>query len=116
MLKHAMIIDEWMLVNTLEYDTKQWVEKRRLPTKFEINRIERTGHSIFYSIIYIWGEVAWSRLQTRASFRVVTFESTQPTTLETASGAGTPVELSPDINAIDWKLDGWLAGNTFCSV
>lgn len=65
-----------------------WVEKRRLPAKFEINRIERTGHSIFYSIIYIWGEVAWSRLQTRASFRVVTFESTQPTTLETASGAG----------------------------
>lgn len=116
MLKHAMIIDEWMLVNTLECDTKQWVEKRRLPTKFEINRIERTGHSIFYSIIYIWGEVAWSRLQTRASFRVVTFESTRPTTLETASGAGTPVELSPDINAIDWKLDGWLAGNTFCSV
>lgn len=72
-------------MDTLKCDTQCEFEKRRLPIKFEINRIERTGHSIFYSIIYIWGEVAWSRLQTRASFRVVTFESTQPTTLETAS-------------------------------
>lgn len=71
------------------------VEKRQLPIKFEINRTERTGHSIFYSIIYIWGELAWSRLQTRASFRVVTFESTQPTTLETTP-SGTAGELSPD--------------------